>query len=122
MVRVSDSTMTVAAAQDTGADTSWIAGRLVFVGTPIPDVLAAVGRWYGFEFQLADSAIADGHLSAKFDHQSERGMLVALASALNVTMSFNQRVVTLHTRKPSAAPQSRRDAPFSLRPQMEVGK
>lgn len=122
MVRVSDSTMAVSTVQDTGADTSWVAGRLVFVSTPIPDVLAAVGRWYDFKFQLADSTIADGHLSGKFEHQSERGMLLALASALDVTMSFNRRVVTLHARKPSAAPPSRRDVPFSLRPQMEVGK
>jgi len=122
-VLMSDSNAVILPVEDSAAYTSWTTGRLVFRGAPIPDVLAALGRWYGFEFRLADSTIATGRLSATFEHQSERGMFVVLTDVLDVTLTFHDRVVTLHPRGILSTPvPTRTDTKSHLHPRMEVGR
>jgi transmembrane sensor len=119
---VSDSTTTTTTVSDMAPYTGWVDGRLTFDRTPVHDVLTAVGRWYGYEFHLTDSALAARHLSASFDQQSPADMLAALQTVLNVTMTFDGHVVTLHPRRNSAAPASPRRHSTEFLPSLEVGR
>jgi transmembrane sensor len=47
-------------------DTAWTSGRLVFRDAPLPEVAAALRRWYGIELRATDPAIAGRHLTATF--------------------------------------------------------
>jgi len=108
---VTDSTVTTATVTDIAPYTGWVTGRLVFDRTRVSDVLATVGRWYGYQFRLSDSVLAARHLSASFEEQSSADVLEALRTALNVTMTFDGSIVTLHPRQNSATPRdSHRDA------------
>jgi len=119
---VTDSTATAAAASDMAPYTGWLDGRLVFERTPVRDVLAAVGRWYGYEFRLSDSVLATRYLSASFDHQSTADMLSALKTVLQVTMTFDGHVVTLHPKSHSATPSDTRRQSKDLFHVREVGR
>lgn len=119
---VSDSNTTTVTASDMAPYTGWVNGRLTFERTPVPEVLAAVGRWYGYEFHLADSVLATRHLSASFEQQSPADVLAALQTALNVTMTFDGHVVTLHPRHDSAAPSGTRRQSTEFPQSREVGR
>lgn len=90
---VSDSTM-VTVAQSPVTDTDWVQGHLVFHNAPVPDVLTALQRWYGYQFRLTDSTLAKTHITTVFEMDS-RGMLQQLKNLLKVDMTFQDSVVTL---------------------------
>lgn len=104
----SDSSVTSAVVSDVAPYMGWVTGRLVFKRAPVSDVLATVGQWYGYEFRLSDSSLATRHLSATFDQQSSADVLQALCTVLDVTMTFDGSVVTLHARQHSAMPRDAR--------------
>lgn len=120
---VTDSTATAATASDMAPFTGWVNGHLVFERTPVRDVLAAVGRWYGYEFRLSDSVLATRYLSASFDHQSSADVLDALKTVLHVTMTFDGNVVTLHPQPQQAAtPNDKRRRTTEFLHSREVGR
>lgn len=106
--RIGDSTATVTIdASEVAARSAWTTGHLVFQDTPVSDVLSAVGRWYGYEFRIADSALARRELTVTFDGQSPSEVMTVLKTMLGVTLTFDPsdgHVVTLH---PGAAHASR---------------
>jgi len=112
---VSDSTATVTTVGDVTPYTSWVSGTLVFERATASEVLSRVGHWYGYQFQLSDSTLANRHLSASFDRQSLADVLDALKTALNVSMTFNDTVITLHARQGP----SLRGMPLRTRPNHE---
>jgi len=97
--RVTDSTATSSVVGNAAQYGEWQSGRLIFDNEPVADVLAAVGRWYGYAFQLADSAYASQRITAEFNIASREKTLRAIAVLLNVTMQFDGATVTLRPRK-----------------------
>jgi transmembrane sensor len=59
-------------------------GRLAFDETPLPEVVAQLGRWYGTSFRLADSSLARKTLTASFTTESLADVLSALGPVLDV--------------------------------------
>jgi len=67
-----------------GAYLAFTQGRLAFDETPLPDVVAQLGRWYGTPFRLADSSLARKTLTASFTTESLADVLSALGPVLDV--------------------------------------
>jgi transmembrane sensor len=62
----------------------WTEGRLVFDETPLAEVVAQLGRWYGAPFRLADPSLSSRTLTASFRTESLEEVLAALAPVLDV--------------------------------------
>jgi transmembrane sensor len=123
VARLTDSTATTLVRGDMHEYTAWTRGQLVFENAPVPEMLATIGRWYGYEFRLADSALANtvahARVTAAFRIGRPEETLLALQDVINVTLTFEKTVVTLHARSRSGAV-SRRDKMPSI--PMERGK
>jgi len=121
--RVTDTTAMAVLVGDVQAYTDWTTGRLVFDNVPASVLLATVGRWYGYEFRYSDSTLNTRHFRAIFNVTAREETLAAVASLLNVTMTFDGKTVTLHPRTMhrSAVPPVRQDR-GALLPSSEVGK
>jgi ferric-dicitrate binding protein FerR (iron transport regulator) len=122
VAHVTDSTATATAVDDVRAYTDWTQGRLVFDETPVPAMLAALGRWYGYEFRLQDSVLASQNVSASFNVSDSKEMMIVLQGVLRVSMSFRGKVVTLTPRRETHALPSIRMHKSVLKPSMEVGR
>lgn len=119
---VTDTTAVATVAGDLRAQTEWTAGRLVFKDVSVAEMLATVGRWYGYTFHLADSTVATQRVAVTFNMDQREETLALIQDLLSVTMKFDGTTVTLsrpHERH-SAAPPVRKDATFS--PSREVGR
>jgi transmembrane sensor len=64
------------------ADLSWVRGQLIFDNAPLSRVREDLRRWYGLELVLADSALAERHVSARFAGESPAQVLQVLELAL----------------------------------------
>lgn len=73
-------------------------GRLAFDETPLPEVVAQLGRWYGTSFRLADSSLATRTLTASFTTESLADVLSALAPVLDVRFERRVDSVLVHAR------------------------
>jgi len=108
---------------DSAEYTAWKDGRLVFTDASVADMLATVGRWYGYQFRLADSTLATQHVTATIKLNGDTALVLrSLKSLLEVTMTFDGPVVTLSRRKEALSSRPRpleRDA-FSH--SSEIGK
>jgi ferric-dicitrate binding protein FerR (iron transport regulator) len=100
--RVSDSTATAKTVDDVAAYAAWTQGELTFHETPVLDVLATVSHWYGIDFQLADTTLASGAVTATLHGETTAEVLALLRTLLNATMTFNvhngRQVVVLHAQ------------------------
>jgi ferric-dicitrate binding protein FerR (iron transport regulator) len=117
--RVTDSTAVLSRPNETKISTDWTTDRLIFERAPVAAVLQTLGRWYGYEFQLADSTLAAQKISAEFKGSDRQEMMVILKGALDVDLRFNGRVVTLVSRSNAGHAAKRRDG---LKPSLEMGK
>ena len=61
-----------------------LTGRLAFDETPLPDVVAQLGRWYGTSFRLADTTLVTRTLTASFTTESLADVLATLGPSLDV--------------------------------------
>jgi len=71
-------------------------------------MLDAVGHWYGVEFRLADSAVANQPVTATFASGETRIDALALVrTVLNMTMTFDETHdgTTVVTLTPKARPE-----------------
>jgi len=120
--RVTDSTVTVTTISDPQSYAEWTRGRLHFDEAPIADVLTTVGRWYGLQFRLADSALARRHITATFYAQSATDAIRTLALLLDVTPRVQDTVVVLQRR--AVVVPARRNALDALPPHplLETGR
>lgn len=71
-----------APARQTEADLSWVKGQLIFDNAPLSRVREDLRRWYGIELVLADSALAERHVSARFAGESPAQVLQVLELTL----------------------------------------
>lgn len=77
---------------------SWTHGTLVFTKERLPEVLAAIGRWYDLEIVVADPELAKHPVTAEFSSQSPEEMLDALALAVEARVERKGRRVVLRSR------------------------
>ena len=69
---------------DVEAYLGWTRGELVFDDTPLAEVAAQLGRWYGAELRLADGELASRRLSGRFATESLAEVLAVVGPALDV--------------------------------------
>lgn len=99
---VSDTTATTAVMEERSRP-AWIDGQLVFNKAPLETILAAMARWYGYEFYLMDSLLLEKDLTVWISTGSYQEAFATLQLALNADLSLNGNVVTL---KPRSAAQN----------------
>lgn len=63
------------------ADVAWTTGRLSFRDAPVPEVVAALKRWYGVTVRV-DPSLAGRHLTADFEGQTAEQAIRIVAAAL----------------------------------------
>jgi len=126
---VTDSTVTVRVVDNIRAYTEWTNGRLAFHQAPVHEVLRVLGDWYGYDFRLADSALASIRVTAAFGSDRPQDALRALGDLLDVTMAVDSvhdgiTIVTLRSISNSRPPERKlqlRDR-SSFTPLKEVGR
>jgi ferric-dicitrate binding protein FerR (iron transport regulator) len=122
MAYLADSTIAVASPNDIQKYAGWTDGRLSFDGAPASVVLETLGRWYGYEFRLADSALAREPVKAEFRIGEPREAMMILAHVLNVSVAVDGTVATLRTKKSGRTPVRSPDMRSRSTPYTEVGK
>jgi len=121
---VSDSSAMVISVDSAERYTAWTSGELVFHEASTKEVLAALTRWYGYQFALGDSSLAGQHLTMVLDATSMANALETLKSLLDVDITFRGNLATLHPRAHHRLPaKGRRGArePLTI-PPTEVGR
>ncbi len=101
---VTDTTALAMAVPDVSVYTGWTLGQLAFHRTPVPQALALLERWYGYQFRITDSALLQRDLTATLDANDTASMLLMLETVLGVTSTLDGSVITLQPRRTSGAP------------------
>jgi ferric-dicitrate binding protein FerR (iron transport regulator) len=96
---VTDSGATLLSSDNLDTYLGWRNGQLVFRNAPTSEVLKTVGRWFGYDFKLADSTLTRGTLTAVLNTQIPSAALSTLKLLLDVDMTFQGNVVTLTPRR-----------------------
>jgi ferric-dicitrate binding protein FerR (iron transport regulator) len=120
--RVTDSATVVGVLSDVGQYTDWSQGQLVFRATPVPEFLATVGRWYGYRFVLADSALAHGTVTVRLNVADSTEMWATLTGLLDVEPHFADSAVTLIPRQHRETGARSRLQTHMRKPSMEMGR
>ncbi|MGH7652342.1 MAG: FecR family protein [Gemmatimonadaceae bacterium] len=76
-------------------DLAWVQGRLVFRDAPLIQVGAELYRWYGVRLRVADSSLANLHLTASFSGESVDRVLNVIALSLGAHLERQGNVATL---------------------------
>ena len=84
-----------------GADVSrlvdWTAGRLVLTDVRFRDALPELERWYDLDFEVADTVVANRHVTASLRDASRTEALALLAGALHARYRIDGRRVVFRT-------------------------
>jgi len=78
------------------ADLAWIQGRLVFRDAPLTLVGAELYRWYGVRLRVADSSLANLHLTASFSGEPVDRVLNVIALSLGASIERQGNVAILY--------------------------
>lgn len=120
---VFDSTITTTSIDDGTAGAEWVNGRLSFHNRPLPEILATLQRWYGYEFRIADSALARERVTMVLSTHSSATTLSLLELLLNVNVSVVGDTVTLKPQAPRPSRGSPRMHNYDVwTPSREVGR
>jgi transmembrane sensor len=84
-------------------DLAWIQGRLVFRDAPLVLVGAELYRWYGVRLRVADSSLANLHLTASFSGEPVDRVLNVIALSLGARIERQGNVAILHRATASGA-------------------
>jgi ferric-dicitrate binding protein FerR (iron transport regulator) len=82
---------------------SWRTGRLTFVDTPVPEILAELERWHGVRFTLADPSLASRVLTTTLEPGALQTTLAVLEAGLDVRAVQSDSGVRLERREQSEA-------------------
>jgi transmembrane sensor len=63
-------------------DLAWTAGRLAFRNAPLTRVAGELRRWYGVTLRIADTSLADRHVTASFNGEPVDQVLKVIALTL----------------------------------------
>jgi len=118
IARATDSTAESVSENIATQYTDWTRGELVFDRASVASVLNTAGHWFGYQFVLADSALARKKVSVSLRTTDTTDMLLQLKTVLDVSMSFDGRKVTLQARRDDI----KRPKSTILKPMMEVGR
>jgi ferric-dicitrate binding protein FerR (iron transport regulator) len=120
---VGDSTITFHAVRQLDADAEWIGGRLFFNDVPVQEVLATLTRWYGYQFQYSDSALASQNVTVWLSTRSSADALATLERLLNISATVTNDTVTLTPRHGVDRPRLQRKGSYDVwTPTREVGR
>lgn len=86
---------------DLGPYIAWTRGELVFTDVPFRDVLTAIGRWYGLQIRLADSALGSRPVRATYSTESMTDVLTLVTSAVGAHYTRAGRSVVVVGNRPS---------------------
>src|SRR5450756_2512407 len=84
-------------------DLAWTQGRLVFRDAPLILVGAELYRWYGVRLRVADSSLANLHLTASFSGEPVDRVLNVIALSLGARIERQGNVAILHRATASGA-------------------
>lgn len=84
-------------------DLAWIQGRLVFRDAPLILVGAELYRWYGVRLRVADTSLANLHLTASFSGEPVDRVLNVIALSLGARIERQGNVAILHRATASGA-------------------
>ncbi|HEX9085739.1 MAG TPA: FecR domain-containing protein [Gemmatimonadaceae bacterium] len=84
-------------------DLAWTEGRLVFRDAPLILVGAELYRWYGVRLRVADSSLANLHLTASFSGEPVDRVLNVIALSLGARIERQGNVAILHRATASGA-------------------
>jgi transmembrane sensor len=82
----------------TDDDLAWTRGRLVFRDAALPEVSAALRRWYGVELRVEGATLAARHLTAEFGDEPVERVLEVLGLALGADVERRGDTATLRPR------------------------
>ncbi|MFL5463432.1 MAG: FecR family protein [Gemmatimonadaceae bacterium] len=82
-------------------DLAWIQGRLVFRDAPLILVGAELYRWYGVRLRVADSSLANLHLTATFSGEPVDRVLNVIALSLGARIERQGNVAALYRARSS---------------------
>lgn len=123
---IADSTITVKATKtsdELAQETSWLHGRLVFHDAPVPEVLAMLKRWYGYQFRCSDSSVMRQDLTVALSTQSSSAALAILEQVLNVDLMVRGDTVDMIPRRSRPAHGTTRTRSYDLwTPNKEAGR
>jgi transmembrane sensor len=77
-------------------DRAWTQGRLIFRDAPLVLVGAELYRWYGVRLRVADSTLANLHLTATFSGEPIDRVLDVIALSLGSRVERQANVAVLH--------------------------
>jgi ferric-dicitrate binding protein FerR (iron transport regulator) len=80
--------------------TGWVTGRLEFDNTPLPEVVAELGRWHDVELQLGDTSLARQTFTANLTAASLTETLTTLATVLHLRVERRGKTIVLYRRMP----------------------
>jgi ferric-dicitrate binding protein FerR (iron transport regulator) len=86
---------TVRRGVDLRAQLAWTEGRLVFVDTPVGDVVTQLNRWFGGDVRLGDPALAAHRFTAAYVSASEATVARELATAIGARVERRGNIVVL---------------------------
>jgi transmembrane sensor len=119
LARVDTSGMvTLARGADVEPYIAWTHDSLVFRGTPLREVAAALSRWYDLDVVLGDSAIGDRHLALTLDTEAPDVALRLIALSLDLRVERRGQTVSLyplHHDQPTRAGRRSRHTPEGSR-------
>jgi len=117
---VTDSMATIMPVDDATMYTDLPHDQLVFKRTPVAELLATVGRWYGYEFKVASPAITARHVSLTLKASDPADMVTALQGTLDVDLHIEGRIITVTAH--SDRGETRRDQYETRKPFTEMGR
>ena len=121
--KIDDSVATVVDGGNVAEAAQWASGQLVFRDAPASEILAALTRWYGYQFRLTDTALAHKHLTLGLSTESSTDALATVKQVLDVELSFDAHTVTLRPRRASVTLPSGRSRREPISPiHTEVGR
>ncbi len=85
-------------------DLAWTEGRLVFRDSPLVLVGAELYRWYGVRLKVADSSLANLHLTASFSGEPVDRVLNVIGLSLGARIERQGNVAILYRASPGSQP------------------
>jgi len=121
VAHVRDSMVSVSRNESAAQDTAWAHGELQFEDTPLPDVLTALHRWYGYNFRITDSSLVHRTVTVKFPEQSLAQALGTLKVLLDLELQYDRRTIIVRSASQRHPSRDRSRVP-TFSPNSEVGR
>jgi len=120
---IADSTAIMMPSDSVARYSAWVSGMLVFHDVAAGEVLAALSRWYGYEFHVVDSTLTARVVTAEFSARSSSEALSNLKILLNAELTMDGNVITIRVAQRRQLPVKARSRHDTMNSQnREVGR